>query len=44
MGFLIESYSDGAYEMEISDASGVTLAQIVVNEHEIISAEPESSS
>lgn len=40
-GNVIESYGDGAYELEFSDAAtGVTTAQLVVDETEI-AEEPE---
>jgi hypothetical protein len=40
LGYIIESFDDGAYEVEISDLDGVTLAQIVVRPDEIEPDEP----
>ena len=38
-GYVIELYGDGKYEVEFSDpASGLTLAQLVVNEEDIVVA------
>jgi hypothetical protein len=37
IGYIIEAYEDGHYEVEFSDRkTGVTLAQVVVGETEII--------
>jgi hypothetical protein len=35
IGFVIEIYEDGEYEVEISDSKGITLAQITTQECEI---------
>lgn len=40
LGYVIEAYPDGGYEVEFSDSEGVTIAQVVVREHEI-AATPE---
>ena len=37
LGYVIEAYPDGRYEVELSDSEGVTIAQVVVREHEIAS-------
>ncbi|GEM_PF-865062 len=39
IGYLIETYSDGAYEVEFSAPDGTTIAQLVLNEAEIQLAE-----
>ena len=44
LGYVIESYSDGKYEVEFSDANGITIAQIVVGEEDLVlvpEAEPQ---
>jgi hypothetical protein len=38
LGYVIESYPDGKYEVEFSNASGITIAQIVVGEEDLIMA------
>jgi hypothetical protein len=39
IGYIIEVYEDGNYEVEFSDpATGITLAQLVLTEGEIIPA------
>lgn len=38
LGYVIESYADGKYEVEFSDANGITIAQIVVGEEDLILA------
>ena len=35
-GYVIEAYTGGKYEVEFSAASGITIAQIVLDEGEII--------
>ncbi len=35
VGYVIEAFDDGAYEVEISNADGITLAQVVVKSDEI---------
>jgi len=35
IGYLIETYSDGAYEVEFSAPDGTTIAQLVLNDSEI---------
>jgi hypothetical protein len=35
IGYIIEVYAEGVYEVEFSDANGITIAQIVVSEAEI---------
>ena len=39
IGYIIEKYKD-AYEVEFSDAQGITIAQIAVSPNEIILHEP----
>jgi hypothetical protein len=39
VGFVIEVYENGDYEVEFSDAGGATTAQIVANETDLASAE-----
>lgn len=39
VGYIIEVYSDGDYEVEFSDKDGTTTAQIVVREEDIQLAE-----
>jgi hypothetical protein len=36
LGYVIESYDDGNYEVEFSDSSGVTIAQFVANEDDLL--------
>lgn len=44
LGYIIEIYDDGNYEVEFSDSrSGITIAQIVVNPDEIELAELEKT-
>jgi hypothetical protein len=44
IGYIIEVYGDGHYEVEFSDAStGTTLAQLVVNQKDLVLF-PENSS
>jgi hypothetical protein len=38
IGYVIESYADGKYEVEFSNADGITLAQFVVGEDDLILA------
>ena len=40
LGYIIEIYPDGAYEVEFSDANGITFAQIVAQENELQKDEP----
>lgn len=40
MGYVIEVYGDGNYEVEFSDAKGISVAQIVVQEAELEVCEP----
>lgn len=37
-GYIIEVYDDGHYEVEFSDGTGATIAQIVVNEDDVVLA------
>jgi hypothetical protein len=37
IGYIIETYNDGAYEVEFSTKDGTTIAQLVLEEHEISS-------
>jgi hypothetical protein len=37
-GYVIESFADGKYEVEFSDANGITMAQIVVDEEDLVIA------
>ena len=39
VGYIIEIYPDGAYEVEFSDRQGISYAQIVVNGDEIETCE-----
>lgn len=38
IGYIIEVYDDGHYEVEFSDSSGTTIAQIVASENELVSS------
>ncbi len=40
LGYIIEVYPDGCYEVEFSDKRGITFAQIVAQESEIQQDEP----
>jgi hypothetical protein len=40
IGYIIETYSDDAYEVEFSGAMGVTVGQIVVHGSELEVCEP----
>ena len=40
IGYIIEVYDDGAYEVEFSNSNGITEAQVVVQENEIQIDEP----
>ncbi len=40
LGYVIEVYPDGGYEVEFSDESGITFAQIVAQEGELRRDEP----
>lgn len=44
MGYIIEVYPDGAYEVEFSNANGVSFAQIVAQEGELQLDEPQQAS
>ena len=44
VGYVIEVYPDGAYEVEFSDANGISFAQIVAQEGEIQIDEPQQIS
>jgi len=35
LGYVIECYPDGKYEVEFSDANGITIAQLVASEQEL---------
>jgi hypothetical protein len=35
LGYIIETYPDGRYEVEFSDANGVSIAQLVVTEDDV---------
>jgi hypothetical protein len=39
IGYLIETYPDGAYEVEFSAPDGTTIAQLVLNDAEVQLAE-----
>lgn len=39
IGYIIETYPDGAYEVEFSDTNGITFAQIVARLEELQPAE-----
>ncbi|OQY51615.1 MAG: hypothetical protein DRR08_05375 [Candidatus Parabeggiatoa sp. nov. 2] len=39
IGYIIETYDDGAYEVEFSAPDGTTIAQLVLEEDEIQRAE-----
>ncbi len=39
LGFIIEAYPDGAYEVEFCDPQGITVAQIVATDDDLESAE-----
>lgn len=39
IGYIIEVYNDEAYEIEFSDDNGITIAQVVVKQNEVESAE-----
>ncbi len=39
-GYVIEVYGDGKYEVEFSDANGISVAQIVASETELAVCEP----
>ena len=41
IGCIIEVYRDGAYEVEFSDANGISFAQIVAQEAELQFDEPQ---
>jgi hypothetical protein len=41
VGLVLESYEDGRYEVEFSDSSGRTVAQMVVSERDLIPIAPE---
>ena len=45
IGYIIETYNDAAYEVEFSDMTGMTKAQIVAycNELEVCEPTPEST-
>lgn len=36
IGYVIESYPDGKYEVEFSGANGITIAQFVADEEDLI--------
>ncbi|HET6552558.1 MAG TPA: DUF4926 domain-containing protein [Dyella sp.] len=36
IGYIIEDYGDGNYEVEFSNADGSTRAQVVVNEKDLV--------
>jgi hypothetical protein len=40
LGYIIEVYPDGKYEVEFSDSAGKTIAQLVLSELEIVLHEP----
>lgn len=39
IGYVIEDYGDGNFEVEFSDPNGVTRAQVVISGHHLESAE-----
>ena len=41
LGYIIEVYDDGAYEVEFSHPDGVTYAQIVAREDDLAVDEPQ---
>lgn len=43
IGYIIEIYGDNEYEVEFSDPTGTTIAQIVVNRNDIKSAESDET-
>jgi len=36
LGYVIDSYPDAKYEVEFSDANGITIAQIVADEEDLV--------
>jgi len=38
IGYVIESYPDGKYEVEFSNSEGISIAQFVVDEDDLILA------
>lgn len=40
LGYIIEVYPDGCYEVEFSDVSGITFAQIIAQENDLQPDEP----
>jgi hypothetical protein len=40
LGYIIEVYPDGKYEVEFSDGTGKSIAQLVLSESEISLHEP----
>ena len=36
LGYIIEAYADGKYEVEFSDANGITIAQFVAGEEDLV--------
>ena len=42
VGRVVENYGDGRYEVQFADSRGVTVAQMVVREHDIMSV-PEAN-
>ena len=44
IGYVIEVYPDGAYEVEFSDKSGISFAQIVAQEDELQLDGPQQAS
>lgn len=40
IGYIIEVYDDGAYEVEFSDRNGITVAQVVLRENALQLDEP----
>lgn len=44
LGYIIEVYDDGGYEVEFSHADGTTYAQIVARKEDLAVDEPEANS
>lgn len=42
LGYVIECYSDGAFEVEVSNSQGVTIAQFVARDGDLELDEPEA--
>lgn len=42
IGYIIEVYDDGAYEIEVSNSEGATVAQFVAQSTDLEPAEPDN--